>query len=550
MNRKALAFGLAMSVAGCVLCFTLALLERGTHAVAPITIYVAPGADCGAMVPCYAHPQDAVDAAEYGDVIKLAASPYTGVSARGDVTQVLYISKSLTIQGGYTITNWSDPDPSANPTLLDAQGQGRGVYITGDISATIEGLRITGGNATGLGGGPLRIDAGGGAYIQAVTVTIRDGQVLHNSAARGGGLYLSHSVATLDGNTFFSNSAEGNGGGLYMNRSVATLSANTLISNTAGGDGGALCLNSSDATLSGDTLFSNTATGYGGAMHLWSSDATLNNSALITNTAYCGGGMYLRQSAATLSGSTIDSNTAVFRGAGLYVHVNSQATLSGSSLGSNTANYGGGMYVYESTATLSGNTIVSNVATEGSGMVLYQSDATLTNNLVADNQSSGAGGGLYSKGSSSRLIHNTIARNGSGIYATSGVDHSTVALTNTILVSHTVGITVTAGNTATLDATVWGTGDWANITDWGGAGRCMTGTRNTWGDPSFVVPEAGDYHIGSESPAIDAGLDAGVTIDFDGDPRPVGVGFDIGADEYFVIADQVYLPVTLRSFPP
>jgi hypothetical protein len=42
----------------------------------------------------------------------------------------------------------------------------------------------------------------------------------------------------------------------------------------------------------------------------------------------------------------------------------------------------------------------------------------------------------------------------------------------------------------------------------------------------------GDYHIQTGSSALDAGSDAGVTDDFDGEPRPNGL-FDIGADEYY-----------------
>jgi len=40
----------------------------------------------------------------------------------------------------------------------------------------------------------------------------------------------------------------------------------------------------------------------------------------------------------------------------------------------------------------------------------------------------------------------------------------------------------------------------------------------------------GDYHIEAGSSALNAGSDAGVVDDFDGEPRPSG-GFDIGADE-------------------
>ena len=48
------------------------------------TYYVAPGGDCGTGIsPCYASVQAAVDATDDpGDVIKVAAGTYTGVSAR------------------------------------------------------------------------------------------------------------------------------------------------------------------------------------------------------------------------------------------------------------------------------------------------------------------------------------------------------------------------------------------------------------------------------------------------------------------------------------
>ena len=49
----------------------------------------------------------------------------------------------------------------------------------------------------------------------------------------------------------------------------------------------------------------------------------------------------------------------------------------------------------------------------------------------------------------------------------------------------------------------------------------------------FVNPSGNDYHLLSTSPAIDAGTstDAPAT-DLDGNPRPCGKGYDIGAYEY------------------
>ncbi len=33
-----------------------------------------------------------------------------------------YISKTVIVRGGYITTDWTTPDPIANPTILDAQG--------------------------------------------------------------------------------------------------------------------------------------------------------------------------------------------------------------------------------------------------------------------------------------------------------------------------------------------------------------------------------------------------------------------------------------------
>jgi hypothetical protein len=124
-----------------------------------------------------------------------------------------------------------------------------------------------------------------------------------------------------------------------------------------------------------------------------------------------------------------------------------------------------------------------------------------------------------------------------------------VALTNTVLVSQTVGVTVTAGSTARLEATLWGSGDWGNGQDWGGAGSVITGTINRWGNPRFVDPAAGDYHIAAGSAALDTGVDAGIGVDMDGQVRPVGTGVDLGADE-FSAALELSLAAVPAPFVP
>jgi hypothetical protein len=56
-------------------------------------------------------------------------------------------------------------------------------------------------------------------------------------------------------------------------------------------------------------------------------------------------------------------------------------------------------------------------------------------------------------------------------------------------------------------------------------------TAPVYEDPMFVDPSADDYHLDKESPAVDAGAVVTLDEDYDGDERPIGDGYDIGADE-------------------
>jgi hypothetical protein len=62
---------------------------------------------------------------------------------------VLGITQTLTIQGGYRVTDWLDAQPFTFPTVFDAQDQGSTVAIDGDmgspIEVTLEGLCLQGG---------------------------------------------------------------------------------------------------------------------------------------------------------------------------------------------------------------------------------------------------------------------------------------------------------------------------------------------------------------------------------------------------------------------
>lgn len=212
------------------------------------------------------------------------------------------------------------------------------------------------------------------------------------------------------------------------------------------------------------------------------------------------------------------------------------------------ANEGGAVYFGGPELSLSRSIIVNNHSWIAPAVSLWNARPfTMTNNIIAGNQpSDNTSAGVSIRSSTGTLVHNTIAQNinanarGYGVGLRSG---GPITLTNTILVSHTVGISAAEGCTASLESTLWGIGAWANNTDWAGPGTIITGLVNVWGNPDFMNPAGGDYHIRRGSAAVDAGVNAGITIDIDGDPRPIGAGFDIGADEFM---PDAYLPLILR----
>ncbi|RJP75099.1 MAG: hypothetical protein C4532_01120 [Candidatus Abyssobacteria bacterium SURF_17] len=79
-------------------------------------------------------------------------------------------------------------------------------------------------------------------------------------------------------------------------------------------------------------------------------------------------------------------------------------------------------------------------------------------------------------------------------------------------------------------------------------------------DPLFVQPGywngetwvEGDYHLVYGSPCIDRGKTVAVSSDVDGDTRPQGVGYDMGADEYSIPhadVDMILSPTATEILP-
>jgi uncharacterized repeat protein (TIGR01451 family) len=211
---------------------------------------------------------------------------------------------------------------------------------------------------------------------------------------------------------------------------------------------------------------------------------------------------------------------------------------------------GGGVYLSNVDATIVDSRIYANTTTGfGAGIFAWQTDFDLTNNVLADNLAGSGGDGMFVDGltgSFGEMRHNTIADNGNvGVRVN---NKFSVGMTNTILSGHAVaGIEAIGDAVVTVDHTLLRATDTLST----GSGSVVD-TATLTGDPRFVDPSTWDYHIRPDSAALDAGVEAGVTVDIDGDLRPMGHAPDVGADELRVelsVSKQVEPSVAVAGIP-
>lgn len=220
-------------------------------------------------------------------------------------------------------------------------------------------------------------------------------------------------------------------------------------------------------------------------------------------------------------------------------------------------------------ALVEGNVILDNGLAGGSGINCDGvQDSVFRNNLLVGNHAGGItlyriDGGAESTGN--LVVNNTIvmASDGRwGIALHDGAAHNTL-LNNIVLSRHSfrgsLDVEVATGSHVGLVSDHNALMD--RITTNGGDSVIDLATwRSTYGQDaaSFLSTEAalfvdptlpgGDYHLRDGSPAIDAGTASGAPAnDVDGEARPFGEGFDVGADERVVVPPCVAEETVLLS---
>jgi Chlamydia polymorphic membrane protein (Chlamydia_PMP) repeat len=218
----------------------------------------------------------------------------TGVAIRNS-------ANALTLDGhGHTITQ-----QCANNGVLQQDGSG---------AVTLNNVTITGGDASG---------DGGGLKTSSANVTVNNSTFSNNTAGgSGGAINESAGNVSVTNSTFSGNKAENQEGGAIRESSGnVTVTNSTFSGNSASGsgaEGGAIRESSGNVTVTNSTFSGNTASGSGaegGAIRESDGNVTATNSTFTGNTATGtsgpeGGAIRGESSDVTLVYATVVSNTS------------------------------------------------------------------------------------------------------------------------------------------------------------------------------------------------------------------------------------------------
>lgn len=419
--------------------------------------------------------------------------------------------------------------PGAGNQALD----GGGIYCQYAANAVIEDNQISGNQAAiycQFGSPPNPDGFGSSAGISS-----HSGVFVPGDAGIGGSSGSGGPIGGTGGGGFSpwnKSCIGGHGGGIFCGDASIALIANNLI----------------EENLAGAALMG----GQGGGIYCESSsDAQILNNVIRKNETIAGGGVAVRSSAPTIANNQIVENSAPLHGAGIACLEGSSAVIGGNSIFENSnANRGGGIYVEASSPTIVANKIARNlVVNSGGGIYLCNvedcneacttpdcgvAESTLiANNMIWENEAGvGEGAGIFFAGQGV-IIQNTVCKNTN--------QDSTLG----------AGLTIGAGAPLVQNNIFWGNlgaNSLAQIfPSTAVVSSCIVqggfGIGNLDENPFLLGYEANDFHLPKGSPAINAGNLAVPLLpatDFENDPRIMGHGLDIGADEYKPTLDAVF----------
>lgn len=304
------------------------------------------------------------------------------------------------------------------------------------------------------------------------------------------------------------------------------------------------------------TITNNSITGNGiSGVNVISNSVALTNNTIMGNY-FCG--VYVYVDIESDDACSLDFTNNTINGNGSGVSIQTHYESCSVSFANNTVNENinsGGIYasaVYSSTSFID-NTITGNITIDGSGGgIACGGQCTFINNTITGNSVIGemgklSGGGVACGGGQCTFTNNTITGNsaahfGGGIYVMLFENGDETDIANNIIWNNSTtgsGNDIYIENDANNDYLPSPVNLYNNDFDHSAEGIFIqipfsidSSNLNNL-DPLFVNAPNSDYHLTGSSPCIDAGrMEGAATDDMDGEPRPMGNGVEIGADEY------------------